>query len=114
MSAVASPRSRARASAASAPHTAGALALEEVRVFERDRGLRGEQLERDQALGSEGPGHQVVLEVEEGDELCLPADGQAEHRARTGARMYASPENRPASAGASSSSTRSWVRFTYR
>ena len=66
---------------------AGALAFEEERVFQGDRGLRGQQLERQQALGGEGAGDEVVLEVEERDDLRLPADGQAEHRAGTGARQ---------------------------
>ena len=68
-------------------HPTRALAFEEERVLEGDRGLRGEQLQRQQALGREDAGNEVVLEIEKGDDLGLPADGQAQHRAGTDARQ---------------------------
>ena len=87
MTAVASARRRARRSAASASTRPRVLALEQQRVLQRDGGLRRQQLERQQALGRERAGDEVVLEVEERDDLRLPADRQAEHRAGAGARQ---------------------------
>ena len=60
------------------------------------------------------PGDELVLEVEERDDLRLPSDRQAQHGAGTcAAPGTGRPRTGPASAAASSSSTRSWVRCTY-
>ena len=110
MSAVASP-SRPRAAPPPLPRPARPL-LEEPRVLEGDRRLRGEQLERGQPLGGERARDEVVLEVEQGDHLGLPQDGQAEHRARAVPREVLVAGELAGVGGGVVEETRSFVRCT--
>ncbi len=54
-------------------------------ALQRDRRLRGEELQDLDPVDREGAGDQVVLDVEQADELCLLDDGQAQDRPRPGA-----------------------------
>ena len=54
------------------------------RVLERDRSLRGDDLEERDAARREGAGRAVVLEVEDAEELLPLDEGQAEDRLRAG------------------------------
>ena len=51
-------------------------------ILQRDRGLRGEQLQHRYARWGKHAGREAVLEVEHADQLCLGEQGQAENRAR--------------------------------
>ena len=56
----------------------GEIAIQ-ARILERDRGLRGEQLQHRGARRREDARGEVVLEVEHADEFALVRERQAEH-----------------------------------
>ena len=56
--------------------------LEQPRVLDRDGRLRGQKLQRDEALAGEDSGSEVVLEDQEGDRPILPQHRLAKQRPR--------------------------------
>ena len=81
-------------------------------VLQRDRGLRGEQLQHRDPGRREDAGGQVVFQVEHADELGLVDQRQAENGARLAADGYRDPRQKWLSAAASSRITPSRVRRT--
>ena len=62
------------------------LPFEQEGVLERDGDLGGDELQRHEPVGGEHARGQLVLEVEQRHDTALPADREAEERARTRGR----------------------------